>query len=297
VSIVRLSVILDVLEKGLVMGNKSVHIETEGSTVPRANPKWLHAWFEGFLSEHEHLMGATIASIRGMDLLCFVPEAIEISKKLNQIAEDITNRRREAERVADFAAHEIRDGFPVIVSQAIVSSWALLENTHRSLVTQLLQNNPDYHKLDIVNKIKVRLGDFLDLSNEERVEHIVERIEQELAISLKNGIARFESVLEAVGSSGQIEEPVRRALIEFNSVRNVIVHRKGFADRRVLTSCPWLGLRLGEKLKLQFNHFLRYHKTALKYLMTIYLRVSASYTEVPKEHFTDVANWVIPELS
>jgi hypothetical protein len=50
-------------------------------------------------------------------------------------------------------------------------------------------------------------------------------------------------------------------------MRNAIVHRGGKADRRLSESCPWLGLKVGDPIRVDHVKYGRYVEAAHKYLL------------------------------
>jgi hypothetical protein len=64
----------------------------------------------------------------------------------------------------------------------------------------------------------------------------------------------------------------RKTFIEFWAVRNVIVHRASIVDRRLVEICPWLGLKVGEPLKITPNSYANYRNTTSKYFMELLVR-------------------------
>ena len=101
-----------------------------------------------------------------------------------------------------------------------------------------------------VTKLKIRLGDYLALSRYEQALHIVELLDQDTGSGLRNGINRFQVLLEGLGLKLELEEPQKKVLFEFQMVRNNLAHRNGVVDRRLLESCPWLGVKLGQSVKV-----------------------------------------------
>ena len=77
--------------------------------------------------------------------------------------------------------------------------------------------------------------------------------------------------------SGSVEEHVKRTLFEMNQVRNVLVHKRGIADRRLVEACPWLNLSLGDSVKVDHKMFQRYDEAVQKYVLTIMDRVSERF--------------------
>jgi uncharacterized protein YutE (UPF0331/DUF86 family) len=48
------------------------------------------------------------------------------------------------------------------------------------------------------------------------------------------GCGRFESLLDTIGLGGSVEETVKRLFLELSQVRNIVVHKAGKADKRIV---------------------------------------------------------------
>ena len=111
------------------------------------------------------------------------------------------------------------------------------------------------------------------LPHEDRPSYLLDLLEQEVASGLKLGVGRFESLLDIFGLSGAVPNFVRRYLFELSQVRNVLVHRRGIADRRLVDQCPWLKLQIGDRVVVRHEQMARYMTAGLAYAMTILQRL------------------------
>jgi len=94
-----------------------------------------------------------------------------------------------------------------------------------------------------VQKLKVKLGDYILLSKAEQAHYLVELLEQDLASSLKQGVSRFENLLNPFSLGGPLPDGCAKTLFELQQVRNVVAHRNGIVDRRLKSECPWLKVK------------------------------------------------------
>ena len=62
-------------------------------------------------------------------------------------------------------------------------------------------------------------------------------------------------------------------MLELANVRNVLVHRSGIADQRLITTCPWLGIKMGERVKVNSEMFSRYSVVTPTYAAIVFRRV------------------------
>src|SRR5690606_7101680 len=109
-----------------------------------------------------------------------------------------------------------------------------------------------------IRKLKIRLGEYLQLSKSEQAAYLVELLEQEIASPLKKGVTRFESLLEPFSLSGGVSESCARTIFELQQVRNVSAHRNGIADRRLKIECPWLKVHIGQPVNVSTEMLVKY---------------------------------------
>jgi hypothetical protein len=182
-------------------------------------------------------------------------------------------RGGEFERIAKLAHREVDHGFPLLYGQAAIAMWSSLEALIRSLIAQWLLNTPEAWQLDAVKKLRVKLGDYESLDRFERCLWITDLIDQEVSGPLRNGVNRFESLLQPFGLSGSIDPEWRKTLLELSQVRNVLVHRNGTVDRKLIDACPWLKLKLGDHLMVTDSMWHAYSQTIARYVGELIQRV------------------------
>lgn len=74
-----------------------------------------------------------------------------------------------------------------------------------------------------------------------------------------------------------MDESVRKSLFELSQIRNVIVHKGGKADRRLVEGCGWLGLQRGATVHVSGAMFARYRLAAYWYLIELRGRVDERF--------------------
>src|SRR5687768_13032772 len=124
-----------------------------------------------------------------------------------------------------------------------------------------------------LRSLRITLGDYEGVAPEDRANYLLDILEREVAAVLKPGVGRFEVLLESFGLSGAVPESVRRCLFELSQVRNVLVHRRGIADRRLIEQCPWLQLKIGDRAVVKNEQMHRYTTAAMAYSMIILRRL------------------------
>lgn len=186
----------------------------------------------------------------------------------------LENAKARALNVSKFAETQTANGSPYLFSLCSVRLWALMEALVDELVVEAMQNPQDCPGKAVLAKLKGPLIDFKLAPADEQAEFLSETLKQAVDASLKLGVGRFEVLLEPVGLSGQVNEAARKVLFELSQVRNIIVHKSGKADRRIIEACPWLAAKRGETIHVNSEMFARYLMAAYWYIVEIRGRVA-----------------------
>ena len=166
---------------------------------------------------------------------------------------------------AELAKKEIEKNFSSIASQSIIVLWGALEAAVRDFSVNWLLAFPHLLEKPSISSIKVRLGDFLSLTDDDRARFIIAELERSVAAKLKPGVGRFEAVLEQIDLAGGISDKIRRDILELSAIRNVLVHNAGHADAKFLKLCPWLDICVGDALTVSPDDYRRYMPSVLRY--------------------------------
>lgn len=188
--------------------------------------------------------------------------------------EDTRLRLEHAKEEAELAQKEIDTGFPLLHAQAVVSLWGSLEAFIRTFLAGWLKNEPSARQAEVIRKLRVRLWEYETMDEDERCLHTIELLEQELGASQRRGIERFETLLGVFGLSGDVDEETKKNLYEMYNVRNVLVHRRGIADRRLTDACPWLGVEVGDPVRVTHDALERYVESLNNYFVMLLLRIA-----------------------
>jgi hypothetical protein len=189
-----------------------------------------------------------------------------------------TNEQRleDARRTADLAKNEHDKDFPLLRALVTIAVWSHLEGHFKTLLTHCVQ-----HELladhQLLRRIKVRVGEWYQLNDDERPAFVLSKIEQTLSAAQKAGVGRFESILEACGLSGPVPPGLRRDVLELSAVRNSLVHSNRTADIRLAKQCPWLSISPGEPVHVTQPMLDRYFSAAIGYVCVVHARIAARY--------------------
>jgi len=205
------------------------------------------------------LVGLTTHALRSME------GASRLSAALKRPPE-IVEKIRDLEMLA---RAEIESDLPLLHGAATVLIWGSLEAAFRDFLVRWLVKHPSARLVPELRNVRVRVAEYESFEGEDRMRYLVNILERELAASLKPGTGRFECLLSPFGISPQVSEDDRRSINELAAVRNVIVHRAGIADDRLLKLCPWLSLKIGDTVLVGRVTFERYVRATSEYAVAI----------------------------
>jgi hypothetical protein len=186
--------------------------------------------------------------------------------------------RKAASKIAEQAKKEVNEGFPILHQQQIVSCWGSLESLIEDLLVAFLANEPTVMKCEQVRRIKVGLSDFGAMSEVERSYYLISELQRDLRPPRKHGIDKFEGLRDIFGLSGTLDCNVRRELIEIENIRNVLLHRRGIADKKLLEMCPWLTLSVGDRVPMDEASLTRYTGAVFDYVELLIDRIKSYYS-------------------
>lgn len=242
-------------------------------------PKWAMQPFSDLVESVGHLGQVLDMSIRGITAFQAMPQIVTAVAKAKgrEEHEDTARELAKAESRAAFALREAENGFPVFNANTALSVWSQLEAGVRLFLARWLENEKAALDVEAVQRLKVKIGEYERLQGEDRYFYIIDRLEQETVAPLKCGVGRFEVILELFGLSGKVDPDVQRDLFELNQVRNCLLHRAGRADRRLVDACPWLGLEVGQQIKVPGEATQRYISSVLLYVTELVCRVGERF--------------------
>lgn len=243
-------------------------------------PKWIVDHFQESLHSHDQLMQITSISARGIGALRGMPTMVKLAARVQGTSEhpDSVKRLERAQKEAELATTEVAKDYPVLHGLAVVALWSGMEHLVKGFIALWLTHRRDALNVPAVQKLRVRLGEYLQLPKAEQAQFLVELLEQELASPLKRGAARFESLLQPFGLSFALPDGCGKTLFELQQVRNAIAHRNGRADRRLRSGCPWLKLKNNQPILVSSKMLHAYAGAAAEFLMCFVYRVGDIYS-------------------
>lgn len=242
-------------------------------------PRWVIRAFTNYADDLDQLSTCMAVSSIGGSL--FISDRDLVIRRLDEMLsahktsmpEEIKNKVMNAAYTAEV--------INTLHKQAIVTLWSSLEAFVHDFLISWLENVPSALRNEEIGKVKVSISDFMEMSDEERRFAVLDGIKQNAKAPFKQGVNMFEVLLKPFGLSGVVDTDVRRDILELSNMRNVIVHKRGIADGRMVKACPWLNLKAGQALIVKPH---RYQELALavnKYVLTVQHRVTVHFTAAP----------------
>ncbi|MCH8009555.1 MAG: hypothetical protein IIC91_11895 [Chloroflexi bacterium] len=147
----------------------------------------------------------------------------------------------------------------------------------REVTAAWLLNQPSAKSAEPVAKLKVRLSEYESMTEDERAHYLATLLEQDVASPLRQGVSKFEALLKPLVLDGRVTKKTQKDLFEMHQVRNVLVHRRGIADRRFVEACPWLKVKPGGNVTVGHAAWARYFGAVDTYAYELVHRVAAQF--------------------
>lgn len=249
---------------------------------PRRKPKippWATEHFELVANAIEDIGQLVRISERGVSVLRGMPRIVKVLAEVKGEPTDGDSKRRleVAEKDAARAQTEVDSDFPLLHGLALVAIWSALEHFVKGLVASWILHRRDAIEAQALQRLKVKLGDYVQLSRPEQARYLVELLEQELAGPLKRGVGRFETLLNPFSLGGAVPDDCAKSIFELQQVRNVIAHRNGRIDKRFRKECPWFKAKLNQPVQISREQLSRYQGASMQYALTIFYRIGDLY--------------------
>ncbi|OXM85799.1 hypothetical protein [Paenibacillus rigui] len=173
-----------------------------------------------------------------------------------------------------FLQKEKNNNYSYIYNLATIRLWGILEALVDDFIIHLLENEERVKSEEQIKKINGPLIEFYNMDKNEQSIYLLDCLKQNQKAGMKTGVGRFESILSCVGHGGFIDDHVKNAIFEHSQIRNVLVHKNGKADSRILSNCPWLNLNLGQEVNVTEEQFNKYRLSISWYILEIMNRAN-----------------------
>lgn len=244
----------------------------------RSMPKWAREIFKQFIDEANQLLQTLNICAMGISIVRGAPKAIEVLMKLEEDdSDDVQEKLKRAKDASLLAESEVKEGFPVLNSWAVVTLWALLEGMVRSFVAEYIRRRRSSWSLPQLKKLRIRLGEYETILKEDRYLYVADLLEKEVAAGVRNGVNRFETLLAPFNLDGDVPKNTSKLIFELGQMRNTIVHRAGKADNQLLKSCPWLKQMRSEPVRITPKMMHKYFNAVDMYVTIVMCRVQETH--------------------
>ncbi|MBA7590488.1 hypothetical protein ES708_32610 [subsurface metagenome] len=269
------------MAKKNVVKKKTAKKKTPIERKEKKVPTWALQPFKDSLERLNEAQVILVLAIKGISGIRGIPKIIkvlaEVESETGKLDDEDTKRLKLAKEEADLAQREVDKGFPLLHAQALISLWGILESLVHTFLANWLTHESTAKEIEVVKRIKVKLAEFEVMDSQERNYYIVQTLEQQLAASYKKGILRFETLLDIFGFGGGIDNQVKRDILELQQIRHVLVHRHGVIDKKLKEACPWLHLKVGNKIRVTQKDMRRYSLAVDKYVAELVRRVALHF--------------------
>jgi hypothetical protein len=243
---------------------------------PRIGPDWAEPCFlfADYIFEVDDLVTLTK---RAVNIVAGIPQALGIPMTDESDAGKEVKKKNivSLKNSAQIAEAEIERGFPLLHSHSVMGMWGALEAMIDDLAASWMGHNPSVLSEPSIAKIRIPFAEFQSMEQSDRLRFLVTELKRDLRSDLKSGATKFESLLKVLGLGGPVDKRIRDVLFETQQLRNVIAHRGGIADRKLIASCPQFNYSIGDRVEIDSALFVRIENGFLMYSVVIVNRCRA----------------------
>lgn len=233
-----------------------------------AGKKWAVEPFEDCINDLERLREMVYVSTNGISMLRGMPRVVEALVPFEEMVGKSEVDLEFAKKTADLAQREVEEGFPLLHAWAVVAVWAYLEAHFRTFLAIWLKRRRSAWSCEPIKRLKVKLGDYESIPPQSRHFFVIGLLERELGTGIRNGVDRFEAMLEPFELAGPVPKKLKDAMYELGQVRNIIVHNASRVDRQFKSACPWFPQKVGSTVNVS-SEMLHYYMDAVVLYVTL----------------------------
>jgi hypothetical protein len=208
--------------------------------------------------------------MRGFRVLVILPTILESVGNMSDEVGDKEGKELLAQldgtkRDAAWVQTEAESEFPLLHAHSVVGLWSALEVLCEDFAITWLKNVPSAWSLPEVAKIKIPLSTYQQLSEDEKLRHVVSEISRSQGSEMRKGVGKLKALLQVFALSPAIGPNAQKALHELCQVRNVFVHCGGVADQKFKAECPWFNISPGQQVRINHGLYGWYYSAAKRY--------------------------------
>lgn len=169
----------------------------------------------------------------------------------------------------------IASDFHSINSHALIGLWCAVETVIEDTLVSILLN--DSNAIDTVKKIDIKIKNSIQSPvSEEDVRRVYSQMERQTR--QKNRVGESYCVLlSTFGIKMHLDKGILDALSEINSVRNCLLHRGGFIDKKAAQESPNLLIFLDKEINISRERYLSYYDTVHKFVIALCGAIMSSH--------------------
>lgn len=214
---------------------------------------------------------------------------VSIRDQLQELDPESGSKDRSIRERAALAESELDRDFPLLNAHALMGLWGALEACIDDVCVGWLIESRGEGAREAMQRVRVSLSDVYFLVEPERSQRLLDWIKANLGSERKQGAGQFESALAAIGIGGSIDEHVRQLLFYAKEMRNVVAHRGGRIDQRLLALGPEIvRAEIGETLSIRTAQVFAIASAMLVYAESLWRRIEHPASET----LTDFPPWV-----
>ncbi|MDQ0112459.1 hypothetical protein [Paenibacillus harenae] len=198
--------------------------------------------------------------------------------------------------VKPFLENEIKNNYTYLYNLSSIRIWGIIETAVDDFVQHIIETDINVRNLETLKRIQGPLVDFINMSHSDQSLFLLDSLKQSIKANLKLGVGRFESILSSINHDGVVHELVRTTLFELSQIRNVLVHKNGKADLRIIKNCPWLELSQGMALQITEKKFNKYKLAVMWYILELTNRRSIFTFDEKDEELIKLQENIISKL-
>jgi hypothetical protein len=243
------------------------------ASVPEIPWKAPFARYLEYVDDIHNLVELTRAGMRRVQMM---PDLLAILYNDQELDDNRRSQRESESRLAELAANEEQRGYPLLYAHSVVSLWGSLEVLVQDLAAAWLSTHSQALTEPPLSAIKLPVGTLRSFRDDDLMVYVVSEASRTLKSDLKLGVGQFESVLDAVGLGGGVDQRVRDGVFYLQQYRHLLVHRGGVADRRFIDNCPALAYCVGETVRVPAALYLDLWLASQMYAATLRNRCNAA---------------------
>lgn len=194
----------------------------------------------------------------------------------------------------EFGRKQQDHGFPYAYEVGVVQLWSIFDAAVEDGLHGLLVDHERLRERKCLLDLTGPLIDFTRMNVDDQVHHLLDTLQRKRGTKWRLGVDSYEKLLDEFDLGGSVDHLVGRNLLEFIESRHLLVHRRGFADARFLSRCPWRASAIGTRIRIEHHDFKKYWFSAIWYLAEVekrWQRLAAAMAKRPEPDYKEILEY------